>query len=82
MSEIQIAELVDTRGMLCPMPIVLANKTMKRLGVGDVMKVLATDKGALKDFPAWASDTGNEIVSSGEVDGALVFLIRKGEGDD
>lgn len=82
MSEIQIAELVDTRGMLCPMPIVLANKTMKRLGVGDVMKVLATDKGALKDFPAWASDTGNEIVSSGEEEGALVFLIRKGEGDD
>jgi TusA-related sulfurtransferase len=82
MSEIQIAELVDTRGMLCPMPIVLANKTMKRLGVGDVMKVLATDKGALKDFPAWASDTGNELVSSGEEEGALVFLIRKGEGDD
>jgi tRNA 2-thiouridine synthesizing protein A len=82
MSEIQFAELVDTRGMLCPMPIVLANKTMKRLGVGDVMKVLATDKGALKDFPAWASDTGNEIVSSGEEEGALVFLIRKGEGDD
>jgi TusA-related sulfurtransferase len=81
MSEIQIAELVDTRGMLCPMPIVLANKTMKRLGVGDVMKVLATDKGALKDFPAWASDTGNELVSSGEEEGALVFLIRKGEGD-
>lgn len=82
MSEIKIAELVDTRGMLCPMPIVLANKTMKRLDAGDVMKVLATDKGALKDFPAWASDTGNELVSSGEEEGALVFLIRKGEGDD
>jgi tRNA 2-thiouridine synthesizing protein A len=82
MTDYQIAELVDTRGMLCPMPIVLANKTMKRLGVGDVMKVLATDKGALKDFPAWASDTGNELVSSGEEAGALVFLIRKGEGEE
>jgi len=81
MTEIQVAELVDTRGMLCPMPIVLANKAMKRLGVGDVMKILATDKGALKDFPAWADDTGNELVSSGEEDGALVFLIRKGEDD-
>lgn len=82
MSETQFTELVDTRGMLCPMPIVMANKTMKRLDVGDVMKVLATDKGALKDFPAWASDTGNEIVTSGEEDGALMFLIRKGEGDE
>jgi tRNA 2-thiouridine synthesizing protein A len=81
MTEIQVAELVDTRGMLCPMPIVLANKAMKRLGVGDVMKILATDKGAIKDFPAWADDTGNELVSSGEEDGALVFLIRKGEDE-
>ena len=81
MTEMQVAQLVDTRGMLCPMPIVLANKTMKTLAVGEVMKVLATDKGALKDFPAWAEDTGNELLSSGEENGALVFLIRKGEED-
>ena len=81
MTEVQVAQLVDTRGMLCPMPIVLANKTMKTLQVGEVMKVLATDKGALKDYPAWAEDTGNELLSSGEENGALVFLIRKGEED-
>jgi TusA-related sulfurtransferase len=81
MTETPVAQLVDTRGMLCPMPIVLANKTMKALEVGEVMKVLATDKGAIKDFPAWADDTGNELVSSGEEDGVLVFLIRKGEDD-
>ncbi len=81
MTEMQVAQFVDTRGMLCPMPIVLANRAMKTLQVGEVMKVLATDKGALKDFPAWADDTGNELVLSGEEDGALVFLIRKGEAD-
>jgi TusA-related sulfurtransferase len=74
-----VTQLVDTRGMLCPMPIVLANKAMKALSPGDVLKVLATDKGALKDFPAWAEDTDNELLSSGEEDGALVFLIRKGQ---
>jgi tRNA 2-thiouridine synthesizing protein A len=79
MAETQVAQLVDTRGMLCPMPIVLANKAMKTLGVGEVLKILATDKGALKDFPAWAEDTGNELISSGEEAGALVFFIRKGE---
>lgn len=81
MAETQVTQLVDTRGMLCPMPIVLANKAMKALAVGEVLKILATDKGALKDFPAWADDTGNELLSSGEEDGALVFLIRKGEDD-
>ena len=81
MAETQVTQLVDTRGMLCPMPIVLANKAMKSMAVGEVMKILATDKGALKDFPAWADDTGNELLSSGEEDGALVFLIRKGEDD-
>lgn len=81
MTEMQVAQLVDTRGMLCPMPIVLANKAMKALAIGEVLKILATDKGAIKDFPAWADDTGNELLSSGEEDGALVFLIRKGEDD-
>lgn len=79
MSEIQVAETVDTRGMLCPMPIVLANKAIKRVVPGEVIRVLATDKGSLKDFPAWAEDTGNELVSSGEEEGALAFYIRKGE---
>lgn len=78
MAELEIAQLVDTRGMLCPMPVVLANKAMKALAPGDVLKILATDRGAVKDFPAWADDTGNELVSSGEEGGALVFLIRKG----
>jgi TusA-related sulfurtransferase len=79
MSEIQVVETVDTRGMLCPMPIVLANKAIKRVVPGEVIRVLATDKGSLKDFPAWAEDTGNELVSSGEEEGALAFYIRKGD---
>jgi TusA-related sulfurtransferase len=79
MVDAKFTQLVDTRGMLCPMPIVLANKAMKMLEVGEVLKILATDKGALKDFPAWADDTGNEVLGSGEDSGALWFLIRKGE---
>jgi tRNA 2-thiouridine synthesizing protein A len=42
-----------------------------------VLKVLATDKGALSDLPAWAQDTDNELLSSGTEDGVLVFYIRK-----
>jgi TusA-related sulfurtransferase len=47
---------------------------------GQVLKVLATDRGAIADFPAWAEDTGNHLLAWHEEDGALVFLLRKGEG--
>ena len=56
-------------------------KAMKTLERGQVLKVLATDRGAIADFPAWASDTGNELLSQGEEDGVLVFLIRKSATD-
>jgi tRNA 2-thiouridine synthesizing protein A len=72
--------LLDARGLQCPMPVVLANKEINQLEPGQLLKILATDKGALADFPAWAEDTGHEIVSSGEEDGGvLFFFIRRGE---
>ena len=74
----QVDQTLDMRGFQCPIPIVKTNQAIKGMLAGQVLKVLATDKGALTDFPAWADDTGNEIVSSGEEDGALVFLVRKG----
>jgi tRNA 2-thiouridine synthesizing protein A len=71
--------LLDARGLQCPMPVVLANKEIMQLEPGQLLKILATDKGALADFPAWAEDTGHELVSSGEEGGALFFFIRRGE---
>jgi TusA-related sulfurtransferase len=59
------------------MPILAATKAMRRLEPGQVLKVLATDRGALSDIPAWAEDTGNELISSGTEEDALVFYIRK-----
>jgi TusA-related sulfurtransferase len=44
---------------------------------GQVVKVLATDRGALADIPAWAEDTGNQLLATAEEDGALVFWIQK-----
>lgn len=70
--------LLDARGLLCPMPVVKAAKEMKTLAPNQVLKILATDRGALADFPAWADDTGNEILSQTEEEGALVFYIKKG----
>ena len=73
--------LVDARDLLCPMPVLATTKEMRLAEPGEVVKVLATDRGALADIPAWAEDTGNELLGSAEEDGALVFWIRKtGDG--
>ena len=71
---------LDTRGQLCPMPIVLASKAIGEISQGQVLKILATDRGSLVDVPAWAHDTGNEVIESGEDGDALVFFIKKGNG--
>jgi tRNA 2-thiouridine synthesizing protein A len=70
--------LLDARGLLCPMPVVKTAKEIKTLESGQVLKVLATDRGAIADFPAWSEDTGNLLLGSGEEDGSLVFWFRKG----
>jgi tRNA 2-thiouridine synthesizing protein A len=80
MSEMTEDRVLDMRGFQCPIPVVKTNLAMREMADGEVLKVLATDKGALTDFPAWAEDTGNQLVSSGEEGDALVFYIRKGEG--
>jgi TusA-related sulfurtransferase len=72
-------KLLDARGLLCPMPVVKAGKEMKSLTEGQVLKVLATDRGAIADFPAWAEDTGNALLDWREEQGVLVFYLRKGE---
>jgi TusA-related sulfurtransferase len=78
MPEIIPTKTPDARGLLCPMPIVKAAKEMKTLATGDVLRVLATDRGAIADFPAWAEDTGNPLLEWHEEGGTLVFHLAKG----
>ena len=77
--DIAVDEVVDARDLMCPMPILAATKAMRRLNADQVIKVLATDKGALSDIPAWAEDNGYELLFSGAEQGVLVFVIRKTE---
>jgi TusA-related sulfurtransferase len=72
---------LDARGLLCPMPIVKAGKEMKSLSDGQILKVLATDRGAIADFPAWAEDSGNQLLEWRDDGGVLVFFVRKGGGE-
>ena len=77
MQKIDEDRVVDARNLLCPMPVLATAKELRLADPGQVVKVLATDRGSLADIPAWAEDTGNELLATGEEDGALVFWIRK-----
>ncbi len=69
------AEL-DATGLACPLPILKAKKAVAELNSGQVLRIIATDPGSVKDFAAFCVQTGNELVSSGEEDGTYVFLIK------
>lgn len=81
MANYNVDETLDASGLLCPMPVVKAGKVMRGMDAGQILKIIATDRGAIADFPAWADDTGNELLEWGEENGALVFYIKKGEED-
>ena len=79
MAQIQEDHVLDARGLLCPMPVVKAAKEMKALDPGAVLKILATDRGSIADVPAWAADTGNELLEWHEEGDHLVYFVRKGD---
>jgi tRNA 2-thiouridine synthesizing protein A len=68
---------LDASGLNCPLPILRAKKTLAGLEGGQVLRVVATDPGSVKDFEAFAKQTGNELLESGEEGGKFVFLIKK-----
>ena len=68
---------LDARGLNCPLPILRTKKTLNEMASGDVLKVVATDPGSVKDFAAFAKQTGNELLSSAEAGGDYTFFIKK-----
>jgi len=68
---------LDASGLNCPLPILRAKKTLAGLESGQVLRIVATDPGSVKDFEAFSKQTGNELLESGEEGGKFVFLIKK-----
>lgn len=78
MAEVKTADKVlDARGLACPMPVIKTRKVIKEMEGGQVLEVLATDKGAVKDFEAWSRQTGNELLDWNEGGGVYTFHIRR-----
>ena len=68
---------LDASGLNCPLPILRAKKTLSGMDVGQILHIIATDPGSVKDFDAFAKQTGNELLESKEEGGKFHFLIKK-----
>ena len=68
---------LDARGLNCPLPILRAKKTLNAMTGGQIVKIMATDPGSVKDFEAFAKQTGNELLDSSELDGEFHFMLKK-----
>jgi tRNA 2-thiouridine synthesizing protein A len=68
---------LDARGLNCPLPILRTKKSLNDMSSGQVLKVLATDPGSVRDFQAFSRQTGNQLLSSGESVGVFVFFLQK-----
>jgi tRNA 2-thiouridine synthesizing protein A len=68
---------LDVRGLNCPLPILRAKKALAELASGQVLRVLATDPGSVKDFQAFAKQTGNALLSAAEADKVFTFFMKK-----
>lgn len=77
--QIQVTEVLDARGLLCPMPVIKTAKAVKALEPGQVLKLIATDRGSIADIPAWAESTGNALLEWHEEGDTFVFFVRKSE---
>jgi len=68
---------LDASGLNCPLPILRAKKTLAGMTAGQVLHIIATDPGSVKDFEAFSKQTGNELMESKEDGGKFFFLIKK-----
>jgi tRNA 2-thiouridine synthesizing protein A len=70
-------KMLDAKGLSCPLPILKTKKALNDLLSGQVLKILATDPGSVKDMQSFSRQTGNALLSSSEESNTFVFLMRK-----
>jgi TusA-related sulfurtransferase len=68
---------LDTRGLNCPLPILKAKKALAEMSSGEMLKVIATDPGSMRDFQAFARQTGNELIEQSNVADEFIHVLRR-----
>ena len=67
---------LDTKGLLCPMPVIRTQDAIKKLTTGDVIEITATDPGTMHDIPAWCRVHGHELIKAEEIDRNFYFSVE------
>ena len=73
----QTDKAVDATGLSCPLPILRAKKALSELDSGQTVKVIATDKGSIRDFQEFAKQTGNELVEQETIGNTFIHVLRR-----
>lgn len=68
---------LDTRGLNCPLPILKAKKALAAMTTGQVLRIVATDPGSVKDFQAFSKQTGNDLLAHAEAGQEFTFFMKK-----
>ncbi|HEX6295981.1 MAG TPA: sulfurtransferase TusA family protein [Burkholderiales bacterium] len=68
---------LDARGLNCPLPILRAKKALNDMQSGQILRILATDPGSVKDFQAFAKQTGNDLLSQAEANKEFTFFLKR-----
>jgi TusA-related sulfurtransferase len=76
-ANIQSNRELDTRGLNCPLPILKAKKALAEMNSGEVLKVVATDPGSVRDFQAFARQTGNELIDHTAAADEFVYYLKR-----
>ncbi len=73
----QIDKQLDARGLNCPLPILKAKKALAEMQTGQILRVVATDAGSMRDFQAFAKQTGNELLEQQHVGNDFIHVMRR-----
>ncbi len=74
---IETTTILDARGLNCPLPILKTKKALSMLESGDILQLISSDPGSVKDIDAFCKQTGNELVQNTAESGEFTFIIRK-----
>lgn len=74
---IRVDKEIDTRGLNCPLPILRAKKALSDMTTGQILKIVATDPGSMRDFQAFSKQTGNELLLQKTIDREFVHFLKR-----
>jgi len=72
-----VDQRLDCKGLNCPLPVIKTKKVIETMAVGQVLEMVATDKGSKADMVAWSKSTGHELIETKEEPGLFMFYVRK-----